>query len=213
MDISAVMEQFPGETRTEDFKAALETMGAENMGALAKGIVELRTQALAQNETMTGQISELKTELEGRVKIPGESATPEEKAAFNKAIGVPESVTGYEIEGDESMLQSLLKAGVPVGAAKAYHASLTEANKAAFQEAVGKLGERGDELVVKGLESAFPGEENAKVREQLSINPVLAPLFHQLGKATVENPMQMPNVVRAVAEKRPYPSMDKAGMN
>jgi len=33
----------------------------------------------------------------GKVKIPGENATPEEIAAFTKAIGVPEKVDGYQI--------------------------------------------------------------------------------------------------------------------
>lgn len=33
----------------------------------------------------------------GRVKVPGENATPEERAAFNKAIGVPETVEGYAL--------------------------------------------------------------------------------------------------------------------
>ena len=33
----------------------------------------------------------------GRVKIPGENATPEEIAAYNKAIGVPEKPDGYKI--------------------------------------------------------------------------------------------------------------------
>ena len=33
----------------------------------------------------------------GRVKIPGADATPEEMAEFNKTLGVPEAVDGYEI--------------------------------------------------------------------------------------------------------------------
>lgn len=33
----------------------------------------------------------------GRVKVPGEGATAEERSAFNKAIGVPETVEGYAL--------------------------------------------------------------------------------------------------------------------
>lgn len=42
--------------------------------------------------------------LDGMVKIPGEDATPEEKAAFYKARGVPEDPTGYEIQKPEGEL-------------------------------------------------------------------------------------------------------------
>lgn len=35
---------------------------------------------------------------QGRVKIPGEGATPEEIAAWNKARGVPETADGYQIK-------------------------------------------------------------------------------------------------------------------
>lgn len=35
----------------------------------------------------------------GMIKVPGEGATPEETAAFRKAIGVPDTVEGYKFEG------------------------------------------------------------------------------------------------------------------
>lgn len=37
----------------------------------------------------------------GLIKLPGEGATDDERAAFHKAIGVPETVEGYEIEGPQ----------------------------------------------------------------------------------------------------------------
>jgi len=67
----------------------------------------------------------------GRVKVPGEGAKPEEVAAFRKAIGVPEDVSGYalpEVKGadgepvalDDSLIAKLLpkalEHGVPAAA-------------------------------------------------------------------------------------------------
>lgn len=67
----------------------------------------------------------------GRIKIPGEGSSAEEVAAFNKAIGVPESVEGYvlpevkDADGnpvplDDSLLGKLLpkalERGVPASA-------------------------------------------------------------------------------------------------
>lgn len=69
-----------------------------------------------------------------RVAIPGENATPEERAAFHRAIGVPEDVKGYALEapvgadGKPVQLNSALidrlsakalEAGMPAGAFKA----------------------------------------------------------------------------------------------
>jgi hypothetical protein len=62
----------------------------------------------------------------GRIKVPGEGAKPEEVTAFQRAIGVPEKVDGYEIKGPEgvplndpllaSLRESALKHGAPKGA-------------------------------------------------------------------------------------------------
>ncbi|MBX9643387.1 MAG: hypothetical protein K2W91_04705, partial [Novosphingobium sp.] len=70
----------------------------------------------------------------GLVKLPGENATAEERAAFNKAIGVPETIEGYAIqapkdgEGNEVALdtellgrlsKTALEKGAPAGVFKA----------------------------------------------------------------------------------------------
>jgi hypothetical protein len=41
----------------------------------------------------------------GRVKIPGENATDEEKAAFREAIGAPKEAAGYEVAMPEGAEQ------------------------------------------------------------------------------------------------------------
>lgn len=58
----------------------------------------------------------------GRIKLPGEDATPEEMAEFNKTLGVPESPDGYEISVEPPE-------GLEVG----------EADKAVLQGVVAKL--------------------------------------------------------------------------
>lgn len=62
----------------------------------------------------------------GRVKVPGEGAKPDEISAFRLAIGVPDKVDGYEIKAPEgvklneplinSLRESALKHGSPKGA-------------------------------------------------------------------------------------------------
>lgn len=96
----------------------------------------------------------------GRVKVPGEGATPEELASFNKAIGVPDDAKGYQFtapkgeDGADIPLNTALleriaeaghKAGVPKGALEAVvadyvKAQLDEVNAsdAANQEAAAK---------------------------------------------------------------------------
>ena len=50
---------------------------------LLRGLKDSKTAAMARTE--------------GMVRIPGENATPEEQAAFKAALGVPDSVDGYEL--------------------------------------------------------------------------------------------------------------------
>lgn len=65
----------------------------------------------------------------GRVKVPGEGATAEEVAAWNKAIGVPDDVAGYAItppndaqgnpiELDDAMLGRMAESALKHGASK-----------------------------------------------------------------------------------------------
>jgi hypothetical protein len=66
----------------------------------------------------------------GRVKVPGEGASPEEVAAWHKAIGVPEDAKGYEIKApvdadgnalpmNGPMIERLTAAAHKLGAPKA----------------------------------------------------------------------------------------------
>lgn len=45
------------------------------------------------------ELAELKESLDNRILKPGENASEEEIAAYHKALGVPEDVKGYELDG------------------------------------------------------------------------------------------------------------------
>ena len=66
-----------------------------------KGLVNMT--ATAQRELSRGD-ARFADKMKEMIKIPGEGATPEEIAAYNKAVGVPETMDGYELpipEGDD----------------------------------------------------------------------------------------------------------------
>lgn len=56
---------------------------------LLRGLKDSKTAAMAKTE--------------GMIRIPGENATPEERAAFNKSIGVPEAPDGYQLPKIEGL--------------------------------------------------------------------------------------------------------------
>ena len=73
----------------------------------------------------------------GMIRVPGKDATPEDKAKFNKAIGVPETVEGYKFElgreptdADKAIQGSLakiaLESGVPASAMSALSKAVAE---------------------------------------------------------------------------------------
>lgn len=166
-----------------------------------------------------GQVSTLSTELEaakkgleGTVRLPGEDATPEEISAYNKAIGVPESVDAYGIEGydktpgGKEYMQAMLSAGLTVKQAKdqlkamesvkkAQDAQQTEANKAKIAAYKESLGDKADDtfaLAQHGVDNFFP---DAAIRENVSAqimsNPDLIKAYAKIGAIIKEKPMIM----------------------
>lgn len=70
-------------------RATLAKFGGKSVHDLAKSYGELQ-QLMGKRQ-------------DGLVKLPGEGATPEEIAAYRKAVGVPESPDGYALELPEGM--------------------------------------------------------------------------------------------------------------
>lgn len=69
-------------------------------------------------EALLKSYLELEKKLSKMIRVPGEDTTPEEKAFFYKALGVPETCDGYQIEAKHKLLtsdnavnQKLLEAG------------------------------------------------------------------------------------------------------
>lgn len=100
----------------------------------------------------------------GRIKVPGEGASPEDIASFHKAIGVPEDPKGYEIKapvGDDGepialntglldrLSESAHKAGMPK---QAFEAVVSDFIQLQLDEAaaINTQGQKDAEAVVKG---------------------------------------------------------------
>lgn len=79
------------ESLPEPLRAEKSLATFKDVGALAQSYVETKRLVGSKHE--------------GLVKIPGATATPEERAAFHKALGVPDSPEGYAIQRPEIALQ------------------------------------------------------------------------------------------------------------
>lgn len=162
----------------------------------------------------------------GRVKVPGEGASAEERAEFAKAIGVPEDASGYELpapKGDDGeplplndgMLQRLAenahKAGIPKGA---FEALLKEEVQSQLDERTAMEGE----LTRKATEhvKSWGAERDAKIAavdtalnalgvnrdESMALRAALGParaldMFAKLGAGLSED-----NLMTGAAERK-----------
>uniref|UniRef100_A0A6M3K7S4 Capsid assembly protein n=1 Tax=viral metagenome TaxID=1070528 RepID=A0A6M3K7S4_9ZZZZ len=154
------------------------------------------------------------TELEGRMANaifkPGENATPEEKAAFHKALGVPDKPADYEfpkgegVEHDEKMLtwarDIFHKAGLNKDQAgqisqawdelsKNIVSDLKGAEDTALKEVETKLKEEWKADYDKNFElstRAFKKFAGAELSE-FKAHPTLVKAFYEVGKAMGED--------------------------
>jgi hypothetical protein len=149
----------------------------------------------------------------GRVKIPGENATPEERAAYHKAIGVPEKVEDYSFAAPEGvqlnegltkvLATAALESGVPKAAfdnlaSKFIAAQLDDMNAERTRldgEAEGWATKQGDKLdaqlahvnaAVRGL--SLSPEDNSKLRSALGPARALD-ILSKLGAGMAEDVM------------------------
>lgn len=124
------------DTLPEDLRGEKSLADFKDVASLAKGFVDTKR--------MVGG------KLEGYVKVPGAQATPEEQAAYRKALGVPDGPEGYQIkrpevalEGnwddatEQGFLAAMHAAGAPgpvVQAALDYYASVQKAQLALYAQ-------------------------------------------------------------------------------
>lgn len=200
----AGMALVPEAYKTEDNQAvfdAHETFDSFMGDMLAKN---------GQVSTLSTELETAKKGLEGTVRLPGEDATDEDRAAYLKAIGVPEDVSGYGIEnaektlGGKEYLEAMLKAGLTpaqvkeqLQASALIEKSVKEQTVAAQTKAVAEykesLGEKADltfGLAQHGIESFF-ADNDAKetISAEIMKNPALIKAYAKMGAIIKEKPM------------------------
>lgn len=102
---------------------------------------DLKTLVKAFKDNM----STARAKTEGLVKVPGQDATPEDRAAYLKAIGVPDDPKGYDIKAPEKLPEGVAwDQGLSEKfAGVAHEIGLTPAQVAKLQEwQVGSVGEQ-----------------------------------------------------------------------
>ena len=90
LEFSPWVDQMPTDLKTNEAFAGIKTIGD-----FGKSYLELK-----------GKVSEaegMKAKLETAIIKPGENATPEEKAAYNKALGIPDKPEEYEFPKGEGV--------------------------------------------------------------------------------------------------------------
>lgn len=85
---------------------------------------------------ITDNMTAARAKTDGMVRVPSSDATPEDLAAFHRALGVPEQPDGYEVKAPESMPDGVAWDAAMAGefAGVAHKIGLTPAQVAALQE-------------------------------------------------------------------------------
>lgn len=226
-DNHPVARLIPKDKRSDELEAALTGLGATDMGTLADALVA-GYNAKSQGEALQTRVTELETSVGGMVKIPGEDSSPEDRAAYNKQIGVPETIVDYglsEMAGNDygrEVLSAFHKANIPTKKAQAVAQSLKEIetkaiaklesdNAARMTQVTQTLGEKGMDLAKKGAEMLYPDEAMAGIRERLLKDPDVIPGLAKAGSVTIENGKVF-NSVTGGGGGSLYPGMDKRGL-
>jgi hypothetical protein len=112
----------------------------------AKGQAERWTSPLQMAKSALSasqKITELTESTKGMVKVPGKGATDEEKAAFNKALGVPDKPDAYELpptqDGEEREMSQFEEVTVEAFKEDALKAGLSQAQFAAVHKSMERL--------------------------------------------------------------------------
>lgn len=81
----------------------LVTKGADGVESLADFNTWKDKAPAPLVKMITDNMTAARAKTEGLLKVPGAEATPEEVAAYHKALGVPDTPDGYEIKPPEKM--------------------------------------------------------------------------------------------------------------
>jgi uncharacterized protein with PIN domain len=143
---------------------------------------------------------------DGMVKLPGAQATPEEKAAFHRALGVPESVDDYQItppeklpegvEFDEGQLSAFREFAHANGIPPATASALVAFQAQAESEAISSI-EAQQRAFVESQQNALRQEWGAQWEKKQMLAKRAAETF---GLGADHPAMQNADVVKAMAE-------------
>jgi hypothetical protein len=179
------------------------------------------------------ELEALKAQVSGMIKVPGEESTPEEIAAYQKAIGVPDTIDGYGLLDDmddkekgKMLLENFKAQGFSKDTAKKIIGMTLEMDKsikemnekaknAAIQEYRKSLGDDA-EPTFRAAETAvnlfYPGDEFSDLRQEIMNRPELIKGLVEPGKKSLENPrLFSPSMKGVRADGYEYPEMAKQG--
>lgn len=130
---------------TPDLKDIPEIKAYKEKGIKVSEFVKQSLEAKRISDEMTKK-------LQGAILPLGDKATPEEIAAYQKALGVPDSEEGYDFKGIDSPIKDenlekqmkviMKKAGIPAASAKEFYKGYSELAKTLSNDIAQKTQER-----------------------------------------------------------------------
>ena len=216
--MNPVMEQLPESKRTSEVESALEKLGVKDMSSLADALVK-GSSLLGEVDTLRGQVGTLESKLEKMIELPGDD--PQKEKEFYSKIGVPSNKDEYSV-GDEKLKSVFLEAKIPKKSAEILTSKLkmVEEEKAKELESqkLSKLSEVKESLkdqwrfVEKGVETLFPGEESAPVREKVLSDPDIVKGFATVGRLATEKATLFSSTPGGGGKGTLYPTMESKGI-
>lgn len=144
----------PSSAPPAEWHSTIITKGADGKESLADPATWLDKAPEPLRKFIGDNMSAARAKTEGMVKVPGETATPEEQVAFRKSIGVPDDPTGYGIKAPEKLPDGVAwdEAMGSEFATVAHQIGLTPKQVAALQEF--QVGYVGKQVVASRAEAA-----------------------------------------------------------
>ena len=215
----------------EQVSPEVDNSPAQWYGDESKTLVE--TKGWNSADEALKSYSELEKSMGGRVKVPGEDATPEDRKAFYSKLGCPDTIDGYELDvsetvpRDESVENSLKQVALDNGVSKqAFEAIVKdyygqmEASMAAGREAgeaslKEEFGDKYDEnLAIAKRFCETRSDEFKAMLEDTGIgnNPVFVKEFVDMGRKIMSDSLIKGDTTEANSKDYAPKYVDSPGM-